>query len=293
MGFLKRILGARDAGELAQSPQQTTLIMLNEKDWPQDVEVAGETYYQDSIKALFHAIGDDSGGVLNRTAVLHPEPNNPHDRNAVAVVIDGFQVGHIPAELAPQIQPLLVRAARRNQAIGIPARVWARNDGSSWGARVTLSTGEDPEAEWTYARQAVQKRAASAAAANGVDAKTAESRLADSDRVSRVRGKHYSDWTTTVENWKRAERYDEALTLLAECQSAALSDGQVWNRPPAPWYFEQAAIIHRKRKDYSAEIAVLTQYMAAAKDVDCSRDLDKVEKIESRLYKARKLSERS
>lgn len=294
MGFLRRVLGQRSGVPLTKpAPQQRTLVMLDERAWPQDVEVAGETYHQDSIRALFHAMGDDSGGVLNRTAVLHAEPDNPYDPSAVAVVIDGFKVGHLPAGLAPQIQPLVVRASERNQALGVPARVWARNDGSGWGARITLSADEEQEAEWTYARQALQRRAAHAASSHGVDASTAESLLGDSDRVSQVRGKHYSEWTTTVENWKRAERYDEALALLAECQRAAVSDGRVWNRPPAPWYFEQAAIIHRKRKNYPDEVAVLTQYIEAVREVDCSRDVDKIEKLESRLHKARKLAEKS
>ena len=288
--MFSRLLGndrPQERGPGATPPAR--LVLLGKSGWPEDVEVVGETYHQEAIKALFNAVGDDSGGVLNRTGVLRAEPDNPYDRNAVAVVIDDMVVGHVPATIAPVIQPLVLQAARRNEIVGVPARVWARNDGVSWGARVTLSA-DHREGEWTYAQQETERRAAREAAEHGVDVETARANLEESARVSTVRGKHYSEWTATVENWKRAERYDEALALLDDCQLAAAADARLWRRPPAPWYYEQAAIVHRKRKDYAAEIAVLESYMAATRDADCSRDTAALERIESRLFKARKLA---
>jgi hypothetical protein len=263
--------------------------MLGKARWPEDVEIVGETYHQESFKAIFNAAGDDSGGVVNRVAVLRAEPGNAYDRNAVAIDIDGLMAGYVPAALAVNVQPLVLQAARRGEVFGVPARVWARNDGVSWGARVTLSTGAK-EPEWTYAQQEFTRRAAREAAVRGVDVRAAEARLKESDAVSNVRGKPYSEWTATVENWKRAERYDDALNLLAECQSSAEAEARIWGRPPAPWYYEQAAIIHRKRKAFADEVAVLERYMSAARASDCSRDSETVEKIESRLFKARKLA---
>lgn len=279
--------------EASPAPRSATrLVVLGEEEWPEDVELVGETYNQDSFRALFGAIGDNSGGVLNRIAVLQAEPRNPHDRFAVAVSIDNLKVGYIPAELAESIQPAVLQAAQRKKTLAVPARVWARNDGVTWGARVTLSTDGGSEEEWTYAQRELLRRAARASEAHGVDLETASVRLEEAERASTIRGKNYSEWTTTIENWKRAERYDEALALLGECQCAAIAEGRVWNRPPAPWYFEQAAIIHRKRKEYAAEVAVLEAYMTEAQEADSSRDLAAVEKLDSRLFKARKLAER-
>ncbi|VEI03130.1 Uncharacterised protein [Acidipropionibacterium jensenii] len=75
-----------------------------------------------------------------------------------------------------------------------------------------------------------------------------------------VRGQLYCDWPDTIRQMKRDHQYGEALSLLAECQDAAISDpvGGI-----APWYFEQAAIIYRSEKCYDEEIACLGKYLEA------------------------------
>ncbi|MDE0495984.1 MAG: hypothetical protein OXH86_01390 [Acidimicrobiaceae bacterium] len=66
------------------------------------------------------------------------------------------------------------------------------------------------------------------------------------------------EWVDSVTNLKRQERYDEALTILEGCMAAEEAHiGGV-----APWYYEQAAIIHRKKKDRAAELGVLRRYAA-------------------------------
>ena len=40
-------------------------------------------------------------------AVLRRDPANPHDSNAVAVLVDGDHLGHIPANMAARLAPLL------------------------------------------------------------------------------------------------------------------------------------------------------------------------------------------
>lgn len=70
----------------------------------EQVEVAGETHYTRQARAVFRKHGRDipeKGATLKDLGcVLVPEPWNEYDSNAVAVVIDGHQVGHLPAELA-------------------------------------------------------------------------------------------------------------------------------------------------------------------------------------------------
>lgn len=75
-----------------------------------------------------------------------------------------------------------------------------------------------------------------------------------------VRGRYYGDWVETINELKRVGRHEEVLTLLAECQDATLR-ADVGH--PAPWYFEQAAIIYRKEKRYTDEVAMLQRYFGA------------------------------
>ena len=75
-----------------------------------------------------------------------------------------------------------------------------------------------------------------------------------------VRGRRYTDWVEPVKQMRRDGDELSALELLAECQAATLT---VHWRKPAPWYFEQAAIIHRKARNYQAEIEVLERYLSA------------------------------
>jgi hypothetical protein len=86
----------------------------------------------------------------------------------------------------------------------------------------------------------------------------------EADRLEVVRGRHYSEWTDTVRQLKREGRYEEALDLLGDCMDAAERSAAVRGTAPAPWYTEQAAIIHRKLKDYDGEVAVLKRYLEMA-----------------------------
>ena len=46
---------------------------------------------------------------LDANAILMPEPNNPHDNNAVMVLVDNNLVGYIPAEYALFVKNLISR----------------------------------------------------------------------------------------------------------------------------------------------------------------------------------------
>jgi len=86
------------------------------------VQVVGESHYQDSLRAL--AVKFGSAGVF--TARLVPEPDNPHDTNAVAVVIDdpeGDRVGYLPRPIAQSYQQRLLHHAA---TVTCPARLTGR-----------------------------------------------------------------------------------------------------------------------------------------------------------------------
>ena len=88
----------------------------------EDYKAVGVSYYPDGIRAISHVapawrkkpVPDPSGPVTiykyefdTKPVELVPEPENPHDRNAVGVVINGHKVGHISAEEAPHVKEVL------------------------------------------------------------------------------------------------------------------------------------------------------------------------------------------
>ena len=66
------------------------------------------------------------------------------------------------------------------------------------------------------------------------------------------------EWCEIVTDHKRSGRYDKALVILDGCMRVEESH----SNGVAPWYYEQAAIIHRKRRDRDAELAVLRRFAA-------------------------------
>ncbi|MBC7109277.1 MAG: hypothetical protein H5T41_10960 [Methanomassiliicoccales archaeon] len=77
-----------------------------------------------------------------------------------------------------------------------------------------------------------------------------------------LRGKHYTEYVEEVQNLKRTGRLDEAEKLLLKLVEAVEAEARAQGWGVAPWYYEQLAIIYRKRKDYAAEVAILKRYMS-------------------------------
>lgn len=108
----------------------------------EQVEVAGETYYTKGVRRVFRDAGlpiTSKGSTLeDLVCVLVPEPWNEHDPNAVAVLLGGHKVGHLPADLARDYAPSLARLAGGGVLATGSARAWAKSDGGMVRARVTL-----------------------------------------------------------------------------------------------------------------------------------------------------------
>lgn len=139
-------------GALPSIAQMLTELQLEPAREPLDeqVEVVGETYNVAGIKKVFRGRGlpIPTAGIeiTEAECVLIPEPWNPHDANAVAVVIDGNQVGHLPAELAQQYAARLGRIAGGGYLVTGVARIWAKDDGAGMvRARVTILIPEADE----------------------------------------------------------------------------------------------------------------------------------------------------
>ena len=63
------------------------------------IEVVGESSYRSALRELAARTPGSQARLVYR-ATLACDPENPYDHNAVKVMIEGRQVGHLPRELA-------------------------------------------------------------------------------------------------------------------------------------------------------------------------------------------------
>jgi hypothetical protein len=103
-----------------------------------EVEVKGESFHQDTISKLVGASGNVRTDGDRRRATLRvwlrPEPENPHDPNAVLVAaLSGHPLGHLPRGLCASYQGVL-------NEVGHRARIWC--EACVFGRRV--------EGRWNY-----------------------------------------------------------------------------------------------------------------------------------------------
>lgn len=100
-------------------------------------QVVGEGHHKHELSRLANHYGGGLTGEARVVAVLVPEPTNPYDRNAVAVVIDEQLVGYIPSEDTAAYSVVLGPLAAAGTYLGVPARLWWGDDGEFY-ASVTL-----------------------------------------------------------------------------------------------------------------------------------------------------------
>lgn len=71
------------------------------------LEVVGESFHQNDLVRTVKK----HGRLVE--AILMPEPDNEYDSNAVAVLVDGLNVGHLPREVAAIYQPAITKLMSR------------------------------------------------------------------------------------------------------------------------------------------------------------------------------------
>lgn len=103
-------------------------------DGREDLEVVGESYYQDNLWRLVGGRGRPEDRVhVEVCAVMVAEDDNPYDADAVALWIDGLKVGHLSREDARRFRPgLLALQAAQGMPIalsGVIAGGGIRDDG--------------------------------------------------------------------------------------------------------------------------------------------------------------------
>lgn len=108
----------------------------------EQVEVVGETYHVKGLKRVYADRGvpitDRGCSIDDAHCILVPEPWNPHDTSAVAVLVGEHQVGYLPAELAATYSDALGRLARKGTLATGEARIWAKSDKGLVRGRVTV-----------------------------------------------------------------------------------------------------------------------------------------------------------
>lgn len=89
------------------------------------VRAVGESFYQ---PALLRQCGTRKGDAVRLPcrASLVAQPDNPYDRNAVAVQIGGQLVGHLSRSDAPRWQPLVQQLAARGHSASCEAMIAGR-----------------------------------------------------------------------------------------------------------------------------------------------------------------------
>jgi hypothetical protein len=105
---------------------QVGTLMFDEGESTELVAAVAESHYQDALRSL---CGSQRGEEVrfDCTAVLVPEPSNPHDSNAVMVQVDAHLVGYLSRGDAVNYRSLIADALPR--FIQCEARIAGRGPG--------------------------------------------------------------------------------------------------------------------------------------------------------------------
>lgn len=288
MGILRKLFGgSRDASNsvvqtaqraaLPQPRVQVTTSMVVAQDL---VQLTGTTTFaKDAITLLAERHQIAAGGYLETGGIIQREPENPADPHAIAVHVEGEKIGYLPGYLARAID--LPNGGARTVQVqiftellpkGLRAEAWAWLGGGS--------------AKWQYsetARPPLSTRAKVAAHQTSIDQMVADALAGGGDRAESfqrgmVGGVHYLQLVEPIKQLKREGRLDDALVLCYAAIEGA--EGAREGREPAPFYTEQAAIIHRKLGQRDKEAAVLRRWLAY-----CPPERRKGSSIKERLDK--------
>ena len=218
------------------------------------------TFAKDAITELARRRGIVGIGYLETNGSIQREPDNVADPDAVVVLVDGERIGYLPGYVA-RAQGLTVKGSRPIQVQvfyeflpkGMRAEAWA------W-----LGTGL-PQWEWSSANRPPMSSKAKAAAQHSSTSDMVDEALsgggirAESFKAGMVNGVHYLELIEPIKQLKRDGRLEDALALCTAAIEGAENGRE--GREPAPWYTEQAAIIHRKLGKHDEEIAVLKRWL--------------------------------
>ena len=109
------------------------------------INVAGESHYQEALRELAGTAGGDVVRI-EVEASLVPEPDNPHDPNAVMVQISERLVGYLPRDAAVAYGPILQAVAGRGRTAACEAMIAGRGGADAvLGVFLRLPEPDHPE----------------------------------------------------------------------------------------------------------------------------------------------------
>jgi len=88
--------------------------------------IRGQNHYKGNIQSLFDANDAGFAQELDIDGILEPEPNNPHDPNAVILRVRGYAVGYIAQENAAAVKSQIGSGVKVNCKL-----IWNRHPDSS------------------------------------------------------------------------------------------------------------------------------------------------------------------
>jgi tetratricopeptide (TPR) repeat protein len=198
-------------------------------------------------------------GFLEVEARLQREPDNPVDAEAVAIVVEGEKVGNLPSYAARSF-PLPEGAS-----VGVPYQLHVLR-GEKWAGKAFVWLGRG-KPQWMYSASnppPLASRERTLATAKRQSHMVKEALEGGGERAQQFQrgmyqGVHYLQLIEPIKQLKRENRLEEALALCYQAINGAEQDRE--GREPAPWYTEQAAIVHRKLGENDQEIAVLERWL--------------------------------
>lgn len=264
--------------ETKSEPQVTFSARLVVPDLSEPVELTGTTTVgAEALGALYVSCGQPDGGLLEQRGLLVPEPDNPVDPNAVAIHVHEACIGYIPSYVATGMP--------RGRALECRVQLWAAPTEKGLRVRGWVVVGGGP-VRWMYTASnppavTVEERRNEQAASTSrmVDqALGGGGKRAEQFKKGMVGQLHYLEAVEPIKQFKREGRLTEALALCYGAIEAAENSRE--GREPAPWYTEQAAIIHRKLGQRAEEEQVLRRWLDA-----CPPDRRGGSSIQQRLDK--------
>ena len=225
------------------------------------VKLAGTTTFaKDSAAALMARHDQREDGYLETDAFLQREPDNAADPQAVAVHVEGQRVAYLPGYLAARLavapgeaQPVKVQLFSEATPRGLRVEGWA------W------LGDQPPRWQWSASKRPPLNSQEKRAAEQQERSIMVRHALAEGGRrahqfdMGMVRGVHYLELIEPIKQLKRESRFTEALELCYAAIEGAENGRE--GREPAPWYTEQAAIVHRKLGERDKEISVLERWL--------------------------------
>ena len=141
MGVLEWLFGARAASPAESNRSVEPVHLARGRGFT--FEIVGEASYQAALDAICGGKCED-GYKLPVVAQLCFQEDNPHDANAVVVLINGKVVGYIPRDLAPEMRTAILTLNPDERPVTCDAKVvggWLRDGGDEghYGVKLSLS----------------------------------------------------------------------------------------------------------------------------------------------------------